>query len=153
MPGLFVVYEKAAPGVGRITSSMQVLNEVDYAAQLEATGQRYYFVPLDGHTGYFELDENDDVVAINSRDPWPGALVQDTVAVLEVATLPGVPATDVRITGPSTDATITHDGGDLKLRVGLPGEYAISFEAFPFRRFETRLTVTPTALPVPEATP
>lgn len=144
MPGLFVTYEKAGPGVGRITNSMQVLNEVDYAAQLDAMGQSYYFVPLDGFTGYFELDESDAVVAINTRQPFVGAFAPAAVSVLEVATLTDVPAATVQVTGPSTRAEIPHAGGDLKLRLGLPGEYVVSFEAFPFQRFETRLVVTPT---------
>lgn len=144
MPGLFVVYEKVGPGVGRITNSMNVLDEAAYAAQLDAQGQRYYFVPLDGFTGYFELDENDAVVAINTRHPFVGAFAPASVPVLQVATLADVPATTVQVTGPSTRAEIPHAGGDLKLRLGLPGEYVVSFEAFPFQRFETTLVVTPT---------
>lgn len=65
-----------------------------------------------------------------------------TLPVRQEATLEDVPACRVTFTGP-VSGTHDHPGGDLEVGFTVPGDYLISFEAFPNMPCTHQLTVTP----------
>jgi hypothetical protein len=89
---------------------------------------------------YVDLSSGDPV--IKDRPTLDVGLDKTSVPVGAEATLKAVPACMVAYTGP-VNGTYEHPGGTLKIGFSVPGQYRISFEAFPNLPSTYELTVTP----------
>ena len=89
---------------------------------------------------FVDLSSGDPV--IKDRPVLAQTFDRPTLPVRQEATLENVPACRVTFVGP-VSGTHDHPGGDLEVGFTVPGDYLISFEAFPNLPCTHQLTVTP----------
>jgi hypothetical protein len=121
-------------------SQMMDFATADRIAQMKAQGVGVLEVgnsPLDNY-----VDLSKPATPVLTMRPTIDAVPSvPNPVILQETVLPSVPAGDYAVTGPS-NSTITHPGGNLSLKFGLPGTYVIRFNKFPYRYTEWTIAVS-----------
>lgn len=140
----FIVQMKAAEfdRTGRIIGEVE--QGMAYTTMLIDAGELWLFGDgrYDRLKGFSPLyvDVTAQAPAFKERPVLERAFSPASVKVDQEATMPDVGACTVTYTGP-VSGSFEHPGGELSFGSTVPGDYTITFEAFPAMPFTTTITV------------
>lgn len=135
-----LLYDEAGKVVGHRTQGIYFTEQEIARGERMLIVDRAYDDEAVRKRSFVDLSSGDPV--IKDRPVLAQTFDRPTLPVRQEATLENVPACRVTFVGP-VSGTHDHPGGDLEVGFTVPGDYLISFEAFPNLPCTHQLTVTP----------